>query len=828
MSVTICACMIVKNESKIIERVLKSILPVVDMLVIHDTGSTDDTKEKVASFCQANNLRFKLSVNPWVDFSYNRNAVLKDARSQKCTYVLIIDADNVLKTEPDFDKQKLKSDVYMLKFRSSEKKVGYFYHREYLLKSKLDCQWIGRTHEYISFKQTCARNPIDSIWVHDYQDGGSKSDKYERDIIFLKKDIEEAVNLDRSYFYLAQSYFYLKRYPEAIKNYRIRLKEEWRGKYYQEEEYYSYYRIVQCYLELGKVESAHTWAVESARFTHRSEALYTLGDHYASRKEYDKAYEILKMAVERPLKDSATLFVNKQIHLIYLPVQFCKVCMKLGKTEEAYQSLLFAVDHTEEYPSFWNELISLAKQMRNEDRIPIMLKSNNKFLQTKVSCLRNIEAYFLDSGIPLDETLVKSNSKLLEDQVELLCRTSKIDPLNALYSQIKFLRVKGRNSEAKQLIDQWERMNPKPNIQLTYLMDFERFIIFWNGDRHNEGLEAGWRCLKTMPSDTIDYQSVVNQIWFYIKPLSLPTMLLTTKGSSEILLGNYLPSNPSVIPWKDGYLCNLRLVNYFYRGSNKYISSNLKDPKIRTRNIIQYYDKDLKLVLERELPKPEIETHHIVGYEDVRLFVKEDGLYFVATEGAESLKLMMGKIVTAEGDAFLPSSEGIPPLKVNRITFLTLPEFDKSSGSVLQKNWIPIPYKNKQVFIYSFYPLVIVNDKSQLIAKFPSNPILRGTRGNTNGLEYQGKTLFLVHKVGNRYSDGKVFEGRIYYSLFVEIDNWKITRVSKFFVFEHFGLEFPLSLFWHQDKIAISFGYADCSARISFITKERLEELLEG
>ena len=37
--------MIVKNEGKIIERLLTSVLPIVDTYCICDTGSTDNTKE---------------------------------------------------------------------------------------------------------------------------------------------------------------------------------------------------------------------------------------------------------------------------------------------------------------------------------------------------------------------------------------------------------------------------------------------------------------------------------------------------------------------------------------------------------------------------------------------------------------------------------------------------------------------------------------------------------------------------------------------------------------------------------------------------------------
>ena len=42
--------MIVKNESKIIERCLDSIKPIIDSIIISDTGSTDNTIEIIDSF----------------------------------------------------------------------------------------------------------------------------------------------------------------------------------------------------------------------------------------------------------------------------------------------------------------------------------------------------------------------------------------------------------------------------------------------------------------------------------------------------------------------------------------------------------------------------------------------------------------------------------------------------------------------------------------------------------------------------------------------------------------------------------------------------------
>ncbi|HWJ80268.1 MAG TPA: glycosyltransferase, partial [Niallia sp.] len=43
--ITISLCMIVKNEENVIERCLSSVKPIVDEMIIVDTGSSDSTKE---------------------------------------------------------------------------------------------------------------------------------------------------------------------------------------------------------------------------------------------------------------------------------------------------------------------------------------------------------------------------------------------------------------------------------------------------------------------------------------------------------------------------------------------------------------------------------------------------------------------------------------------------------------------------------------------------------------------------------------------------------------------------------------------------------------
>jgi anhydro-N-acetylmuramic acid kinase len=84
--------MIVKNESKIIERLLNSVLPIIDSVCICDTGSNDNTVALIESFMKNNNLKGEVFSEPFRNCGYNRNIALKRADVWG-DYALLLDAD---------------------------------------------------------------------------------------------------------------------------------------------------------------------------------------------------------------------------------------------------------------------------------------------------------------------------------------------------------------------------------------------------------------------------------------------------------------------------------------------------------------------------------------------------------------------------------------------------------------------------------------------------------------------------------------------------------------------------------------------------------------
>ena len=90
--------MIVKNEEKVLPRILKPMKEIVDKILICDTGSTDRTKEIIREFTA------EVYDFPWKnDFSAARNFISEKVSTD---YWMWLDADDVM-DEKNLEKLKL-------------------------------------------------------------------------------------------------------------------------------------------------------------------------------------------------------------------------------------------------------------------------------------------------------------------------------------------------------------------------------------------------------------------------------------------------------------------------------------------------------------------------------------------------------------------------------------------------------------------------------------------------------------------------------------------------------------------------------------------------
>jgi len=73
--------LMIKNESKIIERCIQNSIDYVDAVNILDTGSTDHTVEVCKAYLTASGKPFRISVHPFKTFGNNRSISFDESQN---------------------------------------------------------------------------------------------------------------------------------------------------------------------------------------------------------------------------------------------------------------------------------------------------------------------------------------------------------------------------------------------------------------------------------------------------------------------------------------------------------------------------------------------------------------------------------------------------------------------------------------------------------------------------------------------------------------------------------------------------------------------------
>jgi glycosyltransferase involved in cell wall biosynthesis len=309
--------MIVKNETKVLPRLFRSLKDYIDYYVIVDTGSTDDTIAFIKREMAGYSIDGEVHERPWVNFGVNRQQALELAiEAGKADWLLFIDADEELGVDDPKFYEKLEPGVsYDIQKRHS----GTRYCVPHLLNIKTGrFKWQGPVHNYVEVLEGPKQRPLlEGVWIIYHALQGAKShgmsteEKYLRDARLLEQHLEQHPDNARSQFYLAQSYKDAGHLERAYEEYRKRA--EMKG--WAEETYVAR-------LEMGKVAVAMDQPEEvivrdllaafEARPS-RAEPAYHLARYFRSKKQYGKAFLFAKAGVSNSTPKDA-LFVAQRVY----------------------------------------------------------------------------------------------------------------------------------------------------------------------------------------------------------------------------------------------------------------------------------------------------------------------------------------------------------------------------------------------------------------------------------------------------------------------------------------------------------------------------------
>jgi glycosyltransferase involved in cell wall biosynthesis len=297
---TICLCAIVKDEEKVIGRLIDSCIGIIDYWVIIDTGSTDNTKEFIKN--KLKDIPGEISDSPFVNFGHNRTELVRKAKG-KADYLLLMDADMTVHTNKTFNKSELTDPMYHIRYTGN-----LDFAQPLFVSGHIDWFYEGVTHEYITSKENHVPVELPSLIVTHHFDGGTRNEKLERDKQLLERDIIDNPGNVRSYFYLAQTYSNMSMHQQAQKYYQERVN---RGGW-PEEVYYSMYQIGVMLYHQGKHDLCKLALLKGYEYRPtRFECLYFLGVVCRELKEYNQASIYQEKVISMPYPKGDVLFVHR-------------------------------------------------------------------------------------------------------------------------------------------------------------------------------------------------------------------------------------------------------------------------------------------------------------------------------------------------------------------------------------------------------------------------------------------------------------------------------------------------------------------------------------
>jgi tetratricopeptide (TPR) repeat protein len=316
---TIGLCMIVKNEAGLVRRCLESARPLIDYVIVEDTGSTDGTPEAIEAWLAETGVPGKVIHEPWRDFAHNRTHALAEMRKiDAVDYVLMIDADDIVVMEPGFDPAAFKATL-----AHDALQVRVWLDQYSWLRPQLGSNRIAFTVKGVIHERVCAdKDPLSIGMARGFHiRSGSKESargknprKYLEDAAVLEKALaaeEDPYTAARYCFYLAQSYADAGEDRKALEYYQRRVEMDG----WSQEVFCSLHRIAKLQEALGKpadaVIAAFLRAAEAG--SDRAEPLYEAARRLLKQGRFEDAYQHAKAALARKPAEDA-LFLEPEIY----------------------------------------------------------------------------------------------------------------------------------------------------------------------------------------------------------------------------------------------------------------------------------------------------------------------------------------------------------------------------------------------------------------------------------------------------------------------------------------------------------------------------------
>ncbi len=757
----VCLCMMVRNESRVIRRALDSIASEIDGWSITDTGSTDGTQDIIREYFEARGIPGVLHQSTFVDFGASRTETIENAQAlalaNDMSYLILLDGDEVYEIrDPDW-KRSLDGSPYLILYDDA-----LSYRALYLVPAAVGWQFIGRTHEYLEATEPApAKRQFDSIVLHDHGDGGSKSDKFTRDVRLLELTLSENEADERAWFYLAESL--LNGNIDVERALRAYTRRSTMGGF-EEESWYAAYRRGHCIERLGNA-SVDPWPAIVAylqaweRRPWRAEPLTEIVRLSAERGLFLLGTAIgeyaLQHVIQRSERKADILFVSRPMHGYQL-LDWLSLC--------AYRA---------GYPGRALALASMALAAGPGEADASRIRRNMKYFE-------------------------------LPGQPPLPSVTELVDGASRA-------REEGLNVSSMILVDAADQVLSGEGSESTWELELNRSISAWYvKDRRDEAIESTNRLVATRDvPDKARYIAMGNR-FFTVAPLS-PDIFHSCPLSFEqgAIPDGYVAMNPSVALIGGRLMIVIRAINYFIRDDGSYQYDGFVD----TRNLIGILSRDGRVERLREIATPEEFARRkarIRGFEGCRIIT-------VTANGAETVLLLANHADAADSDRRAMFALTVEDASGDDPRISATRQLHGRSDHLHQKNWMPVSQEGSLRLVYSCDPTVILapdlatgycRTVSEAVPPFWCGDV-RGGSQLAPVIDASGTKLFIaiVHGVLREHPR------RSYYHAFTLFDlDLRLIAMSSPFVLRERQVEFAAGCVVCGDELMITWGENDARA----------------